>query len=153
MTAVPRARLALVLATLLTAAACEERDPDLLPDAQLRAELGLTDDDRVHTVLLSTAEGERAEPDSLEVLPGDLVQLVSDDWMVHEVAFDLEAAAGAARSYLERTGQAHSPPLLQRGARFVLTFADAPPGRYPYRLTGNRAGGEGVIVVAAVEGR
>jgi hypothetical protein len=73
--------------------------------------------------------------------------------MVHEVAFDLEAATGASSSFLERTGQAASSPLLQRDARFVLTFADAPPGRYPYRLTGNREGGSGVIVVTLPEGR
>ena len=61
--------------------------------------------------------------------------------------------SAAARTFLEETMQVASPPLLQRDARFVLTFADAPPGRYPYRLEGNREEGRGVIVVVAPAAR
>lgn len=124
-------------------------DPDLVPDERLRAELGLTERDRVHTVALRSGVGERSDPASLEVLVGDLVQFVSIDWMVHEVHFELDSVGAAARTFLESTMQAASPPLLQRDARFVLTFAGAPPGRYPYRLEGNREEGRGEIVVIA----
>ncbi len=140
-------------AVCLAGLACSEPSPELLPDDRLRSELGLTDDDRVHTITLVTETGEEAAPDSLEVLVGDLVQFVSGDWMVHEVRLDVEELAEPLGAFLERTGQAASPPLLQRDARFVLTFAEAPPGRYPYRLTGNREEGAGVIVVKAREGR
>jgi len=75
------------------------------------------------------------------------VQFVSADWMVHEIRFDVDSVDAPVRGFLERTGQAASPPLLQRDARFVLTFAEAPPGRYPYLLEGNRDSGRGVIVV------
>jgi plastocyanin len=143
-----------VVAVLLSvlATGCTEPDPRLVPDERLRSELGLGDADRVHSVAVETGTSERAAPDSLAVLVGDYVQFVSNDWMVHEVRFELDSLAGAGRAFLERTGQTGSPPLLQRDARFVLTFADAPPGRYPYRLVGNRAEGAGVIVVVSAGG-
>ena len=132
---------------------CDRTDPELLPDERLRAELGLTDADRVHTIELRTGVGEQAAPDSLEVYPSDLVQFVSTDWMVHEVAFPIDALGPAQRDFLERTGQLASPPLLQQDARFVLSFRDAPAGRYPFRLQGNRASGDGVVIVVVEEGR
>ena len=57
------------------------------------------------------------------------------------------------RDFLERTGQLASPPLLQQDARFVLSFREAPAGRYPFHLRGNRASGDGVVIVAVEEGR
>ncbi|MGY8777704.1 MAG: hypothetical protein ACKVIN_06235 [Longimicrobiales bacterium] len=131
---------------------CEPVDPALIPDAQLQAELGLTEDDRIHTVQISTGVGERSDPDAVTVSAGEFVQLVSTDWFVHEVRFDLDAMALDTRAFLERTGQTVSPPLLQEGSRFVLSFANAPAGRYPYLLEGNRESGLGEIVVASPEG-
>lgn len=142
-------RSILLFVVALLATACDEPDPDLVPDAELQAQLGLDERDRVHTVGLTTGLVERAEPDSIAVAPGEYVQFVSRDWLVHEVAFDMEALTPEGRTFLERTGQVASPPLLQRGARFVLSFVDAPPGRYPFSLAGNRDAGQGVIVVAS----
>jgi len=140
-----RAALRLVFACAIFG--CEAPDPGLVPDERLRAELGLTELDRVHTVGISTGVRERAEPDSVTVLAGDFVQFVSGDWLVHEVAFDLDSVRGELRHFLEVTGQTASPPLIHRDSRFVLSFVDAPPGRYPYSLAGNRGSGRGVIVV------
>ena len=145
---VPPRSVRLLLIALL-AAACNPADPDLIPDAELQAELGLGERDRVHTIGLMTGLVERAEPDSLVLAPGEYVQFVSRDWLVHELAFDVDSLAPDARAFLERTGQVASPPLLQRGARFVLSFVDAPPGRYPFSLSGNRDPGQGVIVIAS----
>ncbi len=150
-------RLAQRLITLpvlvgLVAVGCEMDDPALLPDEELRAELGLTLDDRVYTISLTTGVGERAEPDSLLVEAGDYVQFVSSDWLVHEMAFELDSLPPPIRRFLEQTGQTESPPLLQRNARFVLALIDAPPGRYPFILSGNRDTGRGVIVVAPPAG-
>lgn len=133
---------------LLILMACSEPDPELIPDAVLQATLGLDVDDRVHTIALTTGVGERSDPDSLAVLPGDLVEFVSTDWFIHEVRFDLEALDPDARDFLIRTEQDASPPLLQRDARFVVSFEGAPLGRYPYSLVGNRASGGGEVVVA-----
>jgi plastocyanin len=139
----------LCVALIGVLSACETADPSLIPDARLQSELGLVETDRVHTVGISTGVGERASPDSLSIAPGEFVQFVSGDWLVHEMAFELDSLDGELRAFLERTGQAASPPLLQRDSRFVLSFVGAPPGRYPYALAGNRESGRGVIVVAA----
>lgn len=135
-----------VLAGSLTG--CEPPDPALVPDAQLQTELGLRQSDRVHTVGLTAGLMEHADPDSLLVQPGDYVQIVSRDWLVHELAFDLDSLSADSRTFLERTGQVATGPLLQQGARFVLSFVGAPSGRYPFSLEGNRDAGRGLIVVA-----
>lgn len=141
------ALFALATIGLVLVAACEPTDPALIPDAVLQAELGLTERDRVYTVTVRTGVGERATPDSVVVERGDFVQFVSDDHFVHEVRFQLDALSPAQRAFLTETGQDASSPLLRRGARFVLTLLDAPPGSYPYALEGNRAPGSGVLVV------
>lgn len=132
-------------------AGCQEPDPELIPDEVLQSELGLTPDDRVHTVRISTGAGERAEPPSLVVRPGDYVQFVSTDRMVHEVAFMLDSLDATAATFLRRTEQNASAPLLEMDARFVVSFVNAPEGRYPYSLAGNRQPGEGEIVVELPE--
>lgn len=135
------------LALLL--AACEPPDPALIPDEFLQRELGLTEDDRVHTVVLRTGVGERSDPADLEIRPGDLVQFVSSDWFVHELRFAADSMEAEMFVFLEDNGQSESPPMLQQGSRFVMTFDGAPLGRYVYLLEGNRSPGSGSIVVSA----
>lgn len=113
----------------------------------LQTELGLAPDDRVHTVRISTDAAERADPPSITVEPGDYVQFVSADHLVHEVAFALDSVGAPGRAFLLRTRQSASPPLLEIDARFVVSFVGAPEGRYPYTLAGNREGGAGEVVV------
>jgi hypothetical protein len=127
--------------------ACGTPEPQDVPDEVLRRQLGLTDADRVRTVTVTGGEAERAEPalDSVEV--GTYLQFVTSDWFVHEVLFELDSLPADARAFLERTDQTASPPLLHQDARFVVSFADAPPGRYPYRLEGNGSPGSGILVV------
>lgn len=133
--------------------ACESPDPDHLPDEVLRRELGLSDDDRVHTVVVTGGDLEVAEP-SLDTVPvGAWVQFVSGDWLVHEVAFEADGLAPSVRSFLDRTSQMASPPLLELDARFVVSLEGAPPGLYPYLLQGNGGPGRGLIVVTDPEAR
>lgn len=139
----------LLAGALLLAAGCEEPDPELVPDEVLQSQLGLTPEDRVHTVRISTEAQERADPASLTVLSGDYVQFISSDRLVHEVRFRLDSLSAPARTFLTRTGQGSSPPLLEMDARFVVSFVGAPLGRYPYGLEGNRGAGSGEIVVAS----
>ena len=132
--------------------ACGPRAPELVPDDYLQSELGLDSHDRVHTIVLTGGVSEQSEPGSASVLPGDFVQFVSGDWLIHEVGFQIDSLTAASRSFLESTRQTASPPLLQKGSRFVLSFVDAPPGRYPYVLEGNAGQGRGAIVVLGQEG-
>ena len=126
---------------------CEPTNPELIPDEYLQSELGLTPDDRVHSVSISGGTMERADPGEVRVRVGDFVQFVSADWRVHEVMFELDSLRPVAHRFLEGTGQVSSPPLLQQGSRFVLSFSDAPPGRYPFAIAGNTAAGHGVVIV------
>jgi hypothetical protein len=137
------------LAAWSIAAACApERDPTLQPDEVLQAELGLTLDDKVYRVAVSGGPVERADPAALSIEPGAYVQFVTSDWLVHEILFETDSLGSAQRAFLERTHQVASPPLIDRDSRYVLSFVDAPPGRYSYRLEGNGRPSRGVIVVA-----
>lgn len=139
--------LCVPFAVAIGVVACESPAPELVPDDFLQEELGLGPRDRVHTIVLTGGTGEHGEPASASVRPGDFVQFVSGDWLIHEIGFEVDSLTTVSRDFLERTAQMASPPLLQKGSRFVLSFVDAPPGRYSYRLEGNAASGHGVIVV------
>ena len=145
-----RRRIARAVAALLLLAACrsEPEDPTLQPDSVLRATFGLTLEDRVYRVAVTGGETERAEPAALSVEAGAYVEFVSTDWMVHEILFDTASLTPAQRTFLESTDQVHSPPLIDRGSRYVLSFVDAPPGRYGFRLEGNGRASQGAIIVA-----
>ena len=144
---------ALAMACVLAAGACDRGDPELRPDDLLRDSLGLGDEDRVHTVRISTASSrERAEPDTLRVLPGDLVQFVTEDRRPHTVAFFVDSLPEAAAAFLRSTGQEGSPPLVEVESRFLVTFRDAPEGRYPYRVEGTGEAATGAVVVAQPRG-
>jgi hypothetical protein len=122
-------------------------DLSLRPDSVLRAELGLTDDDRVHRVAIRGGRREGLSADSVELLPGAWLEFVTLDWWVHEVRFEADSLGLEARAFLERTDQMASPPLVNQDDRFVVSFAEAPEGRYPFVVEGNGAPARGVVVV------
>jgi plastocyanin len=132
-------------------AACGEGEippPRNPPDALLRDSLQLGDDDRVFRVSLSTENGEnRADPASVEVPRGAWVEFVSADGWPRTVAFLLDSLSSPAAELLRSSGQGASPPLLDAGDRFIVTFRGAPAGRYPYRIEGSAATAEGTVVV------
>jgi plastocyanin len=140
-----------VIAILVGTGCRSEPDLTLQPDSVLQAELGLTREDRVYRVALTGGEVERADPAALSIEAGAYVEFVTTDWLVHEILFDSAALAPSQRSFLERTDQMASPPMIDRGSRYVLSFVDAPPGRYTYRLEGNGSTSRGTIVVASPE--
>jgi hypothetical protein len=123
----------------------------LQPDSVLQAALGLTPRDRVYRVAVTGGDTERAEPAALSIEAGSYVEFVTTDWLVHEILFDTASLTPAQRSFLARTDQMYSPPLIDRGSRYVLSFLDAPPGRYAYRLEGNGSPSRGAIVVGGGE--
>lgn len=123
--------------------------PELQPDEVLRNELGLTESDEVHRVTLTGLRQEEVDPPEVTIPPSAWVEFVSSDWRVHEVRFEADSLSPEALGFLSRTGQMESPPLLHRDARFVVSFVEAPEGRYPFLVEGNRAPGRGVVVVLA----
>jgi hypothetical protein len=139
---------ALVSAFALVSQGCSrDAPPQLQPDQVLRDELGLTDRDEVHRILLTAGAAEETAPDSVTVPPGAWVEFVTGDWRVHEVRFLSDSLDAPARAFLEGTDQLASPPLVDRDARFVVFFGDAPPGRYPFVVEGNGSPAHGVVVV------
>ncbi|MEX2466117.1 MAG: hypothetical protein WD995_04360 [Gemmatimonadota bacterium] len=133
---------------LLAVAACQPGDSELSPDRRLQSELGLDLRDRVHEVLLSAGPARAAEPEETLVRPGDYLQFVTTDSWIHELIFEADSLAPGALAFMEELDQLASPPMVSRGSRFVVSFVEAPEGRYPYRVEGNRAPVRGVIVVA-----
>lgn len=149
-----RIRLGLAAAVLLTGplAGCRsEPDLTLQPDSVLQATLGLQPHDRVYRVAVTGGEIERADPAALSIEVGSYVEFISTDWLVHEILFDTVGLTPAQRGFLRNTDQVHSPPLIDRGSRYVLSFVDAPTGRYGFRLEGNGRASSGAIVVAGPE--
>lgn len=135
------------LVLLLLGGCRPEVPPELRPDEVLRAELGLTDDDEVHRVHLMGEDVEVVTPVETSVPPRAWVEFVTTDWRVHEVRFEADSLSPEAHRFLAESDQLESPPLVDRGARFVVSFHDAPEGRYPFLVEGNRAPGRGVVVV------
>lgn len=121
----------LILALLLIAG-CE--GPPALPpsDPELRAELGIPDSVRIHRIDLSGRGDEtRIVPPSIEIREGDVVQIVVADRRAHLIRFD-EGLSAPLRTFLDESGQTGFPPLLERGAKIVLSFDGAPPGTYSF---------------------
>lgn len=139
-----------LLAIVALAAGCRHEggaDPSLLPDSALRAELGLTDADLVYRITILGGPGETLDPAQVELPAGAWLEFVSGDWRVHEVRFEADSLSGPPLAFLRDTDQMDSPPLVDRDARFVVSFAGAPEARYPFVVLGNGEPARGVVVV------
>jgi plastocyanin len=132
---------------LLTSACGKGVPPELRPDDVLRAQLGLTDADEVHRVTLTGGDVEVLDPVETSIPAGAWVEFLTADGRIHEVSFEIDSLGAEARDFLERTDQVSSPPLVNKGARFVVSFRNAPEGRYPFRAAGNERPARGVVVV------
>lgn len=86
----------------------------------------------VHEVALARVDGspERLVPEVVAARPGDLVRFTSETLDSHALAFRLSRLDESQRSFLERTGQEASAPLLERGHAWVLSLEGAPAGAY-----------------------
>ncbi len=90
---------------------------------------------------------EHIVPAQVELEPGDVVEFSTVDHRVHFLRFPEDSVTAQAWAFLVETGQEQSPPLVERGARFVVTFEGAPPGRYPFLSRGGGGVLSGVITV------
>jgi plastocyanin len=140
----PRRRAGVLLSALcLAASACDAPAlPGSGPELQLDgATVRLPRGASVHTVELGAAS-RGFQPPRVAARPGDAVRFTVTDAMLHDIAFDDAALPADARNFLESTGQLRSPPLVVRGATWVVNLEDAPPGRYPFLCTTHGERGE-----------
>ncbi|MGD2120858.1 MAG: hypothetical protein PVJ76_03900 [Gemmatimonadota bacterium] len=86
-------------------------------------------------------------PTVIQAAPGDGVEFLSVDHRVHTVEFVLDSLAPDVQAFLEATGQMASPPLVDRGSRFVLRLQNAPEGRYSFICEGHGGVAHGVVEV------
>jgi hypothetical protein len=123
----------------------------LRPDQVLRDSLGLGDRDRVHVVGLTTTEAgvDIASPAETVVRSGDLVSFELADRRARTVRFEAADLGPASSAWAESAGLLRVPLLSDSGARWVLDFADAPEGRFPFAVVGGGESGSGAIVVEA----
>jgi hypothetical protein len=134
--------------------ACRAREEPNLnpPDSVLQDSLGLTDADHVHRIVLASRNGsESVDPTELSIEPGHFVEFFTRDGRVRTVTFPLAGLTPAQADFLRSTGQDRSPPLVELESRYVVSFEDAPPGRYPFLVEGNERSIPGVVTVATPE--
>lgn len=128
----------LLLAHTALVVACSVEPPPPPSDPALRSELGIADEVTIHRIDLSGRGDEtRIVPPETEIRPGDVVQFVVLDHRVHLVRFEEARIAPVALGFLRETAQDNFPPLVEQGARLVLSFENAPIGSYPFRVEGN----------------
>ena len=137
----------LLLAMLVWLSSCGRGDGPT-SDPELRRELGIPSETPIHRVDLSTRSDRiRLLPRAVEVRDGDVVQFVVMDYRTYLVRFDEEAMDPDRVGFLRSTGQDRPPPLVEEGARLVLTFDDAPIGSYFFDVEGGGLLASGAIHV------
>ncbi|HUF11993.1 MAG TPA: plastocyanin/azurin family copper-binding protein [Longimicrobiales bacterium] len=110
-------------------------------------EVKLPDGAQRHDIRLEGvgAQGEMT-PAAVEARIGDAVAFAAADALTHSVVFLSDRLDGAQIAFLESTGQMRGPPLLSEGSTWIVTFAGAPPGDYPFACALH--GGAGTIRLA-----
>lgn len=102
----------------------------------------------VHDVTIGGAGGrDSLAPAELTAEPGDAVRFVVTDHRTHALAFEVDALDAAGREFLDRTAQLRGPPLVNEGAAWVVSLAEAPPGRYPFLCRSHQQ--RGVLTVTS----
>lgn len=144
-----RRALVPAVSLLLTLVACgEEAGNPHPPDAVLRDSLGLSESDRVHRVVLGSRDGaDFIDPLEVSLEPGAFVEFFAEDRRVRTVSFLLDGLTADQAEFLRSSGQDRSPPLLELGSRFLVTFDGAPLGRYPFVVEGNERPIYGAVAV------
>jgi plastocyanin len=102
---------------------------------------------RVATVRIARTRVAEMDPAQASVRTGDLLRFMAEDAGAHAIAFDGEGMTPEARAFMEQAGQLRSPPFMAKGSTWVVSFANAPAGSYPFRCPTH--GARGVITVTA----
>ena len=102
---------------------------------------------RAEIILGGRGTDEHVVPNRVVVQVGGSVVFRTADSRVHSVTFASSGMTAGVESFLSRTGQLRSPPLLERGTEYTVRFEGAPPGFYPFVVEGPGPPVEGAVVV------
>jgi len=130
-----RRRLALVAAAGCAALALACGAPEQAPRVEFEGgAVDLEGSTIVHEVSLERrTEGvEVFVPAVIEAAAGDAVRFTSQTLDTHALAFRMNRLSPEQQSFLARSGQEASTPILERGHAWVLTLEGAPAGAYPF---------------------
>lgn len=143
--AIPLCLASLILASLLSGCRPAEVEPS---DPELRKALGIPDEIAIHRINVGGRGGQvRFVPEEVDVESGEAVQFFLTDRRVHVIRFLEEEMDPGPRDFMEEMGQLRSPPLVDPGARFVVSFEGAPSGDYPFVSQGQQGPERGVVRV------
>lgn len=110
------------------------------------AEVNLGGGSAVHEIVIAgEAATDSIAPARVRARPGDALRFTTDDHRTHAMAFEADRLDPAIHAYLDATNQLRGPPLVNRGAAWVVLLEDAPAGRYPFLCRAHNA--RGVVVV------
>lgn len=118
-------------------------------DRALRDSLGISRRVGLHRIALGGARDvDHVLPSLTTAEPGDVIEFHTVDGRIHTLSFDADSISESARTFLKETGQLSSPPLIDRGSRFLVDLSGAPEGRYVFRTRTSGPPVFGAIVVA-----
>jgi plastocyanin len=101
---------------------------------------------QVHLVRLVDGRGDhRFDPAEIVIGPGHVVRFVMAGSVPESVAFEATGASPEAANYIHEHGFHRGVLLTEPGQAVDVSFADAPPGRYPFVSVPR--GVRGVVVV------
>jgi len=103
--------------------------------------------DTARIVLGGRGAEEHVVPTRVRVSGEGIVQFETVDGRVHTIEFFADSLQPDAREFLLNTGQLRSPPLLERGTIYEVSFAEAPPGYYPFFAQGPGSAVSGAVFV------
>jgi plastocyanin len=86
------------------------------------------------------------QPDTIRARPGDVVRFITADRHPHAIAFETTLLTPTLEEFLRRTSPLRSPPLIVEGASWVISFANAPAGEYPFVDLSQERGGAIIIL-------
>jgi plastocyanin len=108
----------------------------------IRLEAGV----RLVEVAVRREAGGEFHPVRVEARVGDVIRFTADDNAGHAIAFVGAALQPDVRAFLQTRAQLRSPPLIAKGAAWVLTLDGAPPGDYPFHCSTHNTAGRLTVV-------
>ena len=135
------------LVAVVSVLACSPVDHDV---REALSALGVESVGEVYVVSLAGWGGDESSvPDTVHIEPGAVIVFQVADYRVHTVTFLLDSLPPQQARFMDRASQGQSPPLIERGSRYIVPFADAPAGTYPFEVRGFGRTAAGAIVVGA----